>query len=143
MKMSRCRAILRIKSFQNKYLGSQSDLCPLNALNRAVAIISSSQSGTCFLMNSFTDDTESISILFGAACLLNFNSIPASLTEIENLKEKIGIFKGTETSNSRVWFDTVVSERYLQEGWIGTRRFLTKPTPFEVIAAPMRQLPPA
>lgn len=47
-------ATLRIKPLQNWYRASQSDLCPLNALNRAVAIASSSQSSTSLLMNSLT-----------------------------------------------------------------------------------------
>lgn len=54
MRRRRWRATLRIRSFQNRYFGSQSDLWPLNALNRAVATSSSSQSPTSFLMNSLT-----------------------------------------------------------------------------------------
>lgn len=55
MKRPRWRETLKIKSLQKKYFCSQSDLCPLKALNRAFAMISSSQSGTSFLMYSATE----------------------------------------------------------------------------------------
>lgn len=72
MKTPRWEATLRMRSLQKAYLGSQSDLCPLNALNLAVAITSSSQSATSFLMNSSTvrdnieeeDDPSTISLSF-------------------------------------------------------------------------------
>ena len=54
MRRRKCLAMERIRWFQKRNEGSQSDLWPLKALNRALPTSSSSQSLTSFLMNSLT-----------------------------------------------------------------------------------------
>lgn len=125
------RAILRIKFFQNWNLGSQSDLCPLKALNRAVAITSSFQSGTSFNTNSRTE-VELIFLEFQGKISLNLRKF-GSLSNLDRLFLKKKIVDGLNlnvmnshamTEGSRFWTGSLLNPAQRSEPKRNRRRFV-------------------